>query len=169
MTIAGLYLLALCDVALVGFRVAAGRNALIEKRGYYRREVLKGLAVGHVPIVLAAIAAALTLVRAQVPSLAYAELEYAAGRMLLVFGSYATLTLVAFVGYFSRSLDLRCFSLVTVLGPLTLVRPLVIVGAAVWATASRPTTHVLVCTGAAVIPMLLLEPIRNRRARYRAI
>ena len=48
-----LWFLATVDAAFIGYREAAGRNALIDKRAYYRNAMLRGAALGQIAVLLA--------------------------------------------------------------------------------------------------------------------
>ena len=57
-----LWLLATIDSAFIGFREAAGRNALIDKRAYYRRALVRGALVGQVAVLIVGAITAIMLV-----------------------------------------------------------------------------------------------------------
>src|SRR6185503_9562763 len=96
--------------ACAGYRVAAGRNALIRKRDYYRRAMWRGVRFGHgaVAVALALMAALIGLAadRAQ----CVAELERAGLAMLYVYVPYAAVMAVAFAFRMVPSIDVRCLT-----------------------------------------------------------
>ena len=166
MTALVVYLLAVTDVAFVGYRTAAGRNGRIRKTRYFRRAVSAGLVLGHIPIAIGAAAVAVAVWTAADPAMAYASLIEAAEPMIYVYGVYATLVLSAFIPYFIAPLDYRVLASVAIFGPLTLVRPLVIVGGAAWAWVVAADTPTRICVAVAALSMVVFEPVLDRaRAR----
>ena len=53
MSILLLWLLATVESAFIGYRDAAGRSALIDKRHYYRRALLRGALMGQIAVAIA--------------------------------------------------------------------------------------------------------------------
>lgn len=128
MTLLFLYLLTLLDGLLCGLRTSMGRCPLIRKRSYYIHALFRGIAASQVVSVLAL--AALLLVNA-LSSRRYAlraDLEASAGRMLLVFLPYAALVLLNLAFRLIPSTDIRSATSVLMLGPLTAIRPLIMIG-----------------------------------------
>lgn len=122
-----LTLLALLDAAFCGFRAAAGRNALIAKRGYYARAIgIGALAGAGLVTLLAATTLALYFSTSDSPAF-YAELLIIGARLLWPFGIYAALVLVALVVYGTTRAEIQTFATVAILGPFTLVRPWLVV------------------------------------------
>jgi hypothetical protein len=131
-----LALLAVLDAAFAGFRAAAGRDARIFKRAYYRRAIGLGAGSGAA---LVAVLAALTvgaLLASGDPGALYADLLGIGARMLEVFLAYVILVLAALVLYATARLELRTLATVSVLGPFTLLRPWVVVAATAWGVAA---------------------------------
>src|SRR5262249_29112182 len=127
MTLLALYFLATLDGAFCGFRAFAGRSALIHKRKYYLRAMLRGaisaqvvsfLSLGVLPV-----AVALSSQRSELRG----DLEAAAGRMLWFFLPYAAAVLFHLSLRALPSTDIRAATSVMVLGPLTGLRPFVMI------------------------------------------
>src|SRR5262245_37195818 len=70
-----LWLLATVDSAFIGYREAAGRNALIEKRSYFRHALIRGALMGQVVVLIVGVIAAVALVSARDPRALFSELE----------------------------------------------------------------------------------------------
>lgn len=140
--------LAVVDAGFCGFRDAAGRDRLIEKRPYYGRAVRRGMFLGLALVIPFAIGIAL-LADAGV----WPDLLQVAARMVWIYGAYATLVLLALGVYLVSSGDLRTLATVAVLGPFTLLRPLVICAGAAWGAigAAHATTAVLACLAGTVM------------------
>jgi hypothetical protein len=79
-----------------------------------------------------------------------------------IFGSFATLTLAAFAFWFSPIAEYRLLSSIIVLGPLTLLRPLVIIGGLVAAGIAVGDLRVWIAAAFASTSMLLFEPLIGR-------
>ena len=125
MTLLLLYLLALLDGVLCGLRTAMGRDARIRKRWYYLRASLRGLVGAQIvsTVALAALLIALLVSRDYVEL--RGDLEGAAARMLRIFLPYAAFVLGSLTLRGIPSTDIRSASSVFLLGPLTAIRPLV--------------------------------------------
>lgn len=125
MTLLLLYLLALLDGVLCGLRTAMGRNARIGKGWYYLRATVRGL-VGAQFVSTVALSALLvvTLISPHKGELRR-DLEDAARGMLRIFLPYAALVLGSLALRGLPSTDIRSASSVFLLGPLTAIRPLV--------------------------------------------
>jgi len=135
MTLLLLYLLALLDGVLCGLRTAMGRNARISKRWYYLRATVRGLVGAQIASTIAL--GALLLVALITPNSGALrmDLEESAGRMLRIFLPYAVLVLGSLSLRAIPSTDIRSASSVMFLGPLTAIRPLVMiagVGYGIW-------------------------------------
>src|SRR6185295_2299676 len=91
-----LWCLATVDAAFTGYREAAGRNALINKRRYYREAMIRGALFGQLAVLVAAVVILIMLVVASDRRLLINDLERVGSRMLLVYLPYAGIILVAF-------------------------------------------------------------------------
>jgi len=165
-----LALLAVLDAAFAAFRAAAGRDARIYKRAYYRRALALGAGSGAA---LVAVLAALTLAALHAsgrPGALYAELLGIGARMLEVFSIYVLLVLAALALYATAKIELRILATVSVLGPFTLLRPLVVVAATAWglgAGGSAPAVALTLASSGAVLVVGRLLDRRYGRARAR--
>lgn len=142
MTLLVLYVLALLDGLLCGARVWMGRSALIAKREYYLRAQFRGL-VGAQIVSAVALAALILIMSLSAHRIALrADLERAAGRMVSLFIPYAALVLGNILLRLVPSTDIRSATSVMMLGPLTAIRPVVmIVGVlyGIWSSALLET------------------------------
>lgn len=162
--IAALVLLAIVDGAFAGFRAGAGRTGWVRpwRRGYYPRFVVAGAAMGIV---------------AQLPALALgawlndiddaahvAGIARAATAILAVVGPYAAVVVVGLVLWVLAGVEGRTLASVVVLGPFTLLRPLVVLLALANAIRVSPVgvalTFAVGCGG-----VLLVEPLVGLRRR----
>ncbi|GAA3437055.1 oxidoreductase [Kutzneria kofuensis] len=162
MTVAvSLVLLALVDAAFAGFRAATGRNARIRKRRYYARAAARGLALG-------AIGMAVTATVILVPlGDRFDDLVVAGvlmGQVLLPFAAVVVLSMVA---YWLLPMRESTFVILVGLGPFTLVRPLVVVAAVVWAGLGTDDWLVRLDAVVAAAAVLAVEPLTHHRW-YRA-
>jgi hypothetical protein len=127
MTLFGLYVLALLDGLLCGIRSSMGRCALIQKRSYYGRALLRGLAGAQMISSLALLALLLTAGISHHRRELRADLEIAAAHMLWVFLPYAAVVLLSLALRILPSTDIRSATSVFALGPFTAIRPLVMI------------------------------------------
>jgi hypothetical protein len=167
MTVVALAVLALFDVMLSGFRAAAGRDGRLAKAPYYRdaigRSAVAGLAlIGANAGLVAALAAG-----ASEPARAWDALLQAGDRLVAVFGAFATLTLVAILFWLAPLRELRIVPTLLVLGPLTLVRPVVIAGGLVYAAIGAREWCVWVAAVVAGVSMLGVEALLGAPYRRR--
>ncbi len=144
-------LLAVLDAGFCGFRDAAGRDRRIDKAPYYRAAVRRGMALGLGLLAIAFVPIALIGT--------WPDLFHVAGRMVQVYGAYALLVVAALGVYLVLEGDARTLATVAILGPFTLLRPLVIAAGGVWGAveAEHGTTAVVAC--AAATAMITFEPL----------
>lgn len=138
MTLVLLWALATLDAAFVGYREAAGRNALIDKSNYFRRALLRGTLYGQLAIVLVAVVAFGMLSISSDSNRLVADFEIVGRRMLLVYLPYAIIIGLAFSLRALRSVDIRSITSTVVFGPFTLLRPLVALGGVIWGVLAAP-------------------------------
>jgi len=135
-TLLVLYLLALLDGLLCGVRTAMGRCALIQKRSYYRKALLRGLAgaqiISSVALLALLLAAGLSDHRRELR----ADLEETAARMLWIFLPYAAAVLLSLALRILPSTDIRSATSVFALGPFTAIRPLVMIAGVLYGISS---------------------------------
>ena len=169
MTLLALYLLALLDGLLCGGRVSMGRCALIHKRVYYLRALVRGLLGAQIISTIALIALFAVGVLSPHRAELRADLEAAAGRMMWIFLPYAAAVLGSLALRLIPSTDLRSATSVVALGPLTAVRsPIVITGVVYGIAPSHlPETRLL---GLFVLALMLsLEYFLNYFAAKRQV
>ena len=161
MTLLSLYVLALLDGLLCGARVAMGRSAVIRKRVYYVRAQVKGLAGAQIVSTIAL--GALLLVSAQSAHRAAlrADLEAAAGRMLWIFLPYAALVLGNILLRLLPSTDIRSATSVMMLGPLTAIRPLIMIAGVLYGISKSTLWETRVLGLFILTLMLSLELVLN--------
>lgn len=157
---AALTALALLDSMFAGFRSSLGRTGLIRHR---HRDVLAHLRGLGLSAGLLAPVAAVTLLDVTVRDGRLATYVTAGRAMLAVYLPFAGLVLAALAGYLVLRWQHRFLAAALVLGPCTLLRPLVAaagVGAAGWA--SRDVLATALALGA-VAAALAVEPWAERR------
>ena len=167
MKLLALYLLALLDGLLCGGRVSMGRCALIHKKAYYARALVRGLLGAQVmsTIALAAllVVSGFSTIRAEL----LADLECAAGRMLWVFVPYAVAVVLSLALRIIPSTDLRSATSVFALGPFMAIRPFVMVAGVVYGTWESELMETRVLGLFILGLMLSLEYFLNRMAAER--
>jgi hypothetical protein len=157
-----LYVLATIDGALVGYRLAGGRSALVDKRSYYRRSILRGALLVQPAIGVAAFVVVLLLMVATDSGQLTRELVAMGGRMLQVYVPYAALVLGTLALRAVPSINLRVATSVTVLGPATALRPVVMVAGVLWAALASLRPEVLLMSTFLAGLMLVFEPLLER-------
>ncbi|HEX6044612.1 MAG TPA: hypothetical protein VFZ22_09010 [Pyrinomonadaceae bacterium] len=166
MTILLLWLLATVDSTFIGYREAAGRNALIEKRAYFRRAMIRGALAGQVAVAIAGVAAVAMLAVSPKPAALFDDIERVALRILLVYVPYALILAITFFIRAVPSVDIRSITSVLVFGPFTLIRPLVVLAGAIWGLLAAPRIEVLLLIVLIVCLMLGMSYVLGRlRAR----
>ena len=166
MSILLLWLLATVDSAFIGYRDAAGRSALIDKRHYYRRALLRGALLGQIAVAIAGTVALGMLATSAQPARLFATLDSVAMRMLTIYVPYAVILIATFFVRAIPSVDIRSITSVLVFGPFTLIRPLVVLAGAIWGFLAAPTAGVALLLVLVVTLMLGMEFALDRlRAR----
>jgi hypothetical protein len=160
-----LWVLCVTDAAFAGFRDAAGRDARIFKADFYRAAIRRGLGAGLVVSLLVALGVGGVVAAAPDPAARFAELLVCATWLTVVLGSYATVVLLALGVWAAAEADRRTLASVLVLGPFTLVRPWVIIAAAVLAVRAAPSSWAAVAVVGACALQLAVEPWLGRRWR----
>ena len=158
-----LAVLALFDCALAGFRAAAGRQGMIDKRAYFRGAIVSGL-LGGVAIVACNAALTAVLVKtAHAPQATWSQLVDAGTTCIWFFGALATATLAAMALWFSPTAEVQLLATVIVLGPFTLIRPLVIAAGLAVAAVQTGEVRVGIIAAVAGVTMLGFEHVLGRR------
>jgi hypothetical protein len=156
--IAGLlWLLATVDSAFIGYREAAGRNALIQKRAYFRHALIRGALFGQLAVLIVGVITAIVLATASDPGALSSKFETVGARMLMVYIPYALILLITFCIRAVPSVDIRSITSVLIFGPFTFIRPLVVLAGAVWGIVAAPGSITIAITVLIVILMLGLE------------
>ena len=149
-----LWLLATLDGGFTGYREAAGRNALINKRLYYRRAMIKGALFGQIAVGIAAAVILISLTVTPDRQSLLRDYDKAGARMLIFYLAYATVILIAFLVRWIPSVDIRSITSTMIFGPLTLIRPLVAVVGLVYGVLAAPRVATIVL-GLVVLTMML--------------
>jgi hypothetical protein len=156
--IAGLlWLLATVDSAFIGYREAAGRNALIEKGAYFRRALIRGALFGQVAVLIVGVVTVIALATSNDAAVLFSKFELIGARMLTVYVPYALIILITFCIRAVPSVDIRSITSVLIFGPFTFIRPLVVLAGAVWGVLAAPGTITITLTVLIVSLMLGLE------------
>ena len=150
-----LYLLAISDSLLAGYRAVAGRNALIHKTRYYQRAMWSGVKWVQVAVLVAAALGGGLLWTSDSPRELFREYDRMAGYLLPIYLPYALVVFATFAIRAIPSVDIRSATSVLGFGPLTLLRPVVI-----YTGAARALWHVhpwqVVCISVVVLAMMML-------------
>ncbi|WP_409496566.1 oxidoreductase [Amycolatopsis sp. cmx-11-12] len=156
-------LLALVDAGFAGFRAAVGRNALIRKRSYHLLAARRGLVGGAIGLGLVALLIVATLGCSADPAARYGELVRAGTRMLQVLVPFAALVVASLAAYWLLPMRESTFVILVGLGPFTLIRPTVVLGATVWSVAGSSDWLAWAVAIAAATGVLAVEPVVHRR------
>jgi hypothetical protein len=166
MKLLALYLLALLDGLLCGGRVSMGRCALIHKRAYYLRALVRGLLAAQ----MVSFVALLALFAANVLSSHRAELrgdlEAAAARMLWIFVPYAVAVLGSLALRIIPSTDVRSATSVFALGPFTAIRPVIMIAGVLYGISASQLLETRLLGLLVLALMLSLELFLNRSAAH---
>lgn len=164
MTLVALYLLALTDGLLCGIRTSMGRCPLIRKHEYYRKAAARGVGAAQVVSIAALAAVLVTVAVSSHRDVLRSDLEATAGRMLWVFVPYAALVLFNLALRAMPSTDIRSATSVFMLGPLTAIRPHVMIAGVVYGIVGSRLWETRVLGLFILALMLLLEFALNWRA-----
>ena len=164
-TVVILYALAMMDAALSGYRASAGWNALVQKRAYHTRAVMRAVAWVQLPALLAVAAAFAFLASSSNPGALLQGFTHAANRALEVYVPYSVLVVMAFALWVVPSRDVRSLSIVLILGPFTLLRLPMALSGAIWAIWHEPRAEVIAFIALVLGMMFSLEPLLTRTHR----
>jgi hypothetical protein len=156
-TILVLWFLAALDTMFSGICAASGRNALINKRAYYARSMVYGFAWGQAACLLALLLLVGVASMASDREQTIAEMVSVGDRLAMVYASYAAIVLLTFAVRAIPSVDVRAITSVVGFGPLTLMRPYVIVAGLAWGLWLWPSLGVVI---AALLIALMMIPFR---------
>ena len=151
--------LALLDGAFAGFRASLGRTGLINHRKSDYQAAWRGAGLVGVLLtpVISAAGAGLLAHPARLGQ--YAR---AGKAMLEVYGPYALLMLTALACYAALNWRLKYLATALILGPFTLLRPVIVIlgGALGLAQSNNPAVAVL--AGLSVVAVSVVEPLAGR-------
>jgi hypothetical protein len=156
-TLVAMYVLAGLDTLFSGICAASGRNAVIHKRGYFGRSMLYGFAWGQVACLVSLLILFGATVLARDRQHAIEEMVAVGHRMAGVYGAYAAVVLFTFAVRAIPSVDVRSITSVVGFGPLTLIRPVVIIAGLAWGLALLPSLTVAI---AATLIAGMMVPFR---------
>jgi len=149
-----LWLLATVDSAFIGYREAAGRNALIDKRAYFRHALIRGALFGQLAVLIVGVTTVIVLISVRDAGFLFSDLELIGARMLMVYVPYAVILLITFCVRAIPSVDIRSITSVLIFGPFTFIRPLVVLVGAVWGVLAAPSAITIALTVLIVTLML---------------
>jgi hypothetical protein len=154
-----LLILAVLDGSFAGFRASVGRTGLINHRRSDYRAACRGAV-----LVCVLLAPAIADVCADViVHPAHLEQYTRAGEaMLEVYGPYALLVLIALACYAALNWRLKYLASALILGPFTLIRPVIAILGAALGLALSTDTAVVAAVGLSVIAVLAVEPLAGR-------
>ena len=159
--LAAVWALVVLDCALMGYRLAMGRSRLLDKRRDHQLASIRAGLVGLVPLALVTGVAVVLVDRAG--GGATDTVNAAMGRFVVVGGAYAAVILAASALCALPSVTVRAAASVAIFGPLTLLRPLVVVVTVAAAVGPHPPGWLLVIGAAIVVPGVAIEPLLDRR------
>ena len=162
LVLTGLVVVAGLDGAFAGFRASCGRTGLIRHRTQDRRAARSGLLLLSLLLVPAGALMAIDLLARPDRLDTY---RHAGQAMLEAYLPYGLLVLLALLGYLTLRWRRRFLASALLLGPLTLVRPLVAVAGGVAASWTSHDPAVTLVALAATWAVLLVEPLAGRPFR----
>jgi hypothetical protein len=139
-----LCLLALIDATLCGFRAAAGRSGLIDKRAYYQAAMWRGLFFGLGALALFLTVAGLLLLHSRQPEVLWRSFMAVGQRALWIYGPYTILIFFAISLWAMPWIEMRILATVLILGPFTLIRPYVVALGLIVGVSAQVQTEVLI-------------------------
>lgn len=154
MILLGLWILATLDAAFAGYRAAAGRNALINKRRYYLRAMILGAICGQLAATLAAAIILLSFALTPDRNGLLRDYQLAGAHMLVVYIPYAAIILFALIVRLIPSVDIRSITSTLIFGPFTLIRPVVAIAGLAYGVLAAPRMETAV-VGATILMMML--------------
>jgi hypothetical protein len=169
MTLFVLYLLAGLDGLLCGCRAEFGRCPLIHKMPFYFRAVFRGLIAAQFASFISLLTLLIVLRLSSHPALLRADLESAAGRMLWVFVPYALAVISTIALRLIPSVDIRSATSVVALGPLTAIRPFLMIAGVLYGIWHSQLLETRVLGLFVLAAMLFLELTLNLLASRRQL
>lgn len=157
--LAGLLVLALLDASFSGFRASLGRTGLIDHRKSDVLATYRGTVLG---VALLSPAFALFTVDVGLLDASPSDYQVAGAAALIVFVPYAALTLLALAAYALLGWRQKYLASAAVLGPFTLVRPLVVSTGALFAIVRVDDVTVAMAVLLSAAAVLAVEPLAGR-------
>lgn len=164
MKLLALYLLAMLDGLLCGLRSSMGRCPLIRKNSYYAKALVRGAVGAQIISALALGALLLAMAFSSERNALRTALDTAAGRMLWVFVPYGALVIGNLAFRLIPSVDVRSLTSTLMLGPLTALRPLVMMVGVLYGIWGSQLLQTRVLGLFVLGLMLSLEFVLNQRA-----
>ena len=162
-TVFALYVLLTLDAMFSGICAASGRDARIDKRSYFLNAMIHGIGWGQVACLLGLLILTGAVYASADPGLAVEQMVRVGGRMVWVYLVYAVIILSFFAVRAIPSVDIRSMTSTVAFGPLTLVRPAVIVLGIGWGLSGGAQTSVAV---AGLLIAVLMVPFRTLLNRW---
>ncbi len=159
--LAVLWVLVSLDCALMGYRIAMGRSALLDKRRYHQRRSLSAAALGQ-PALTAITLLTVFLIIAG-PDGTDAAFNDAIVRLLVVALPYAVCLLATTAVCILPSVATRTAASIIIFGPFTLVRPVAVIVAVAYAVLPDPRWQLVLVGFLVLAPGVLFEPCIDRR------
>ena len=157
-TIINLYILANLDTMFSGICAASGRNGQINKRMYYLKSMIVGIAWGQVACLLGLLILGVAVFMSPDRQTTVDQMVSVGERMVTVYSMYAIVIFLTFAVRAIPSVDVRSTTSTVFFGPLTLLRPAVIVIGIGWGLAAeQPQVAVVI---AAILISLIMVPFR---------
>jgi hypothetical protein len=152
--------LALLDAAFAGFRGSIGRDAGLVDHRFNLGSAGRGVGFGIVGLLVIAGCTLPSLIKSSTRHENYRSLLNAGTRMLAVFAPMATVNVIAIVIYLlATSHEVRAVAMTLVLGPFTLLRPVVIIAGSLWAGLSADLVAVQIGAAAAAAVTIAVGPV----------
>lgn len=155
--ILSLYVLLTMDTAFSGVCAASGRNALIHKRTYYLRSMWHGALWGQAACLVGILILLIAISLSQNGTQTLTEMQTVGWRMSAVYWLYAAAVLFTFLVRAVPSVDIRSMTSTIAFGPLTFIRPAVILLGVIWGLQVQPSVPVVI---AAILVAVLMMPFR---------
>lgn len=159
--VAAVWALVTVDCAFMGYRLAMGRVAVLDKVAYHRRAALRAALAGQGP--LAVVVAVAVVVAERGGPATGRDLDDAMGRFIVVGGVYAVVIVGTWALCAIPSVTVRTAANVVVFGPLTLLRPLVVAATVVVAVGPDPSVALVAVGLLVIVPGVVVEPLLERR------
>lgn len=137
--IVSLYVLLMMDSAFSGICAASGRNAVLNKREYYVRSMWDGAFWGNVACLIGVVLLLLAVWFAADRERTIEELVTVGWRMSQVYWIYSAVVLGTFLIRAIPSVDIRAITSTIGFGPLTLIRPAVVLIGIAWGLMVKPS------------------------------